>query len=306
MSIINRLLGKILFSQRVFELCQKFGLHIMHKHFYSPIPDTQLLKDRTDLWQQEMELVGVDLKLRQQLDLLENVFPRFVKECDFPLNKTSTPYEYYINNGSFGLVSAAVLHCMIRHFAPKTIVEVGSGNSTYVSARASLMNQEDGKVTTLISIEPYPNEVLKKGFPGLSELISKNVEEVDINFFLQLEDRDLLFIDSSHVVRIGGDVNFLYLEVLPRLKKGVVVHIHDIFFPKHYPEDTVIRYRNFWSEQYLLQAFLTHNNQFEVLWCGSYIYLKYPERLKSAFPPPEGLGFHRNYFSSSFWMRKTR
>jgi hypothetical protein len=297
----------MLFSQLTFEFFQKFGIHVTQNHFYSPIPDTKILGSKKDLWEKEMELVGVDLNVERQIDLLENIFPEFREEYDFPLNKTSTPYEYYINNGAFGLISAAVLHCMIRYFAPRTIIEVGSGNSTYVSARAGQMNQARGQVAAnIISIEPYPNEVLRKGFPGLSELIPKRVEEVDINFFSQLDDKDILFIDSSHVVRTGGDVNFLYLEVLPRLKKGVVIHIHDVFFPKHYPKDWIIRNRNFWTEQYILQAFLTYNNQFEVLWCGSYIYFKYLERLKSIFPPPKGLGFCENYFSSSFWMRKIK
>lgn len=304
MSTIMRALGKMLLSQRIFEFFQRCGIHVVHNHFYSPIPDTSVLKSKKDLWEKEMELVGINLNIEGQLDLLENLFPKFRNEYDFPLNKTSTPHEYYITNGRFGLVSAAVLHCMIRHFAPRTIIEVGSGNSTYASARASMMNEADGQITKLISIEPYPNQVLRKGFPGLSELIPKKVEEVDISLFSQLEEQDILFIDSSHAVRIGGDVNFLYLEVLPRLKKGVVVHVHDIFFPKHYPEDWVMRDLKFHTEQYLLQAFLTYNNRFEVLWCGSYMYLKYLEKLKSVFPPPKGLGFHENYFSSSFWMRK--
>jgi len=304
MTLIKRTFDKIVFSQRTFEFFQDFGIHVMRKHFYSPIPDTRVLKVKKDLWETEMELVGVDLNIEMQLDLLENVFPRFREECDFPLNKTSTPYEYYITNKGFGFISAAVLHCMIRHFDPRIIIEVGAGSSTYVSARACVMNQAYGRATELISIEPYPNQVLKQGFPGLAELIPREVEEVDINLFSQLEDRDILFIDSSHTIRIGGDVVFLYLEVLPRLKKGVIIHIHDVFFPKHYPKDWVIRKRWFWTEQYLLQAFLTYSNQFEVLWCGSYIYLKYPERLKATLPPPEGLGFHEHYFSSSFWMRK--
>lgn len=251
-----------------------------------------------------MELVGVELNIMQELDLLENVFSKYRRECDFPLVRTSIPHEYYMNNGGFGLISAAVLHCMIRHFSPKTILEVGSGNSTYVSARASMMNAEHGQPTTLISIEPYPNQVLREGFPGLSELIVKKAEDVDISFFSQLEAGDILFIDSSHVVRLGGDVNFLYLEVLPRLKAGVIVHIHDVFFPKQYPKKWVIQKRKFWTEQYLLHAFLTYNSQFEVLWCGSYMYMKYPDRLREVFPPPAGLGFHENYFSSSFWMRR--
>ena len=305
MSIVKRAVGKVLFSRKTFAFFQEFGVHVLRKHFYSPIPDTKHLEARSDFWEREMELVGVELKPDRQLELLANVFSQYRGECDFPLNRTSIPHEYYINNGAFGLISAAVLHCMIRHFGPETIIEVGSGNSTYVAAQAGLMNRESGRDTKLISIEPYPSEVLKKGFPGLSELIPTQVEALDKSFFAQLEEGDILFIDSSHVVRIGGDVVFLYLEVLPRLKAGVIVHIHDIFWPHHYPKEWVVERQFFWTEQYLLQALLTHNATFEVLWCGSYMYLKYPERLRAAFPPPPGLGCRQNYFSSSFWLRKT-
>ncbi len=304
MSVITRVLGKVFLSLRAFEFFQKLGVHVTRKHFYSPIPDTDLLKARKGLWEEEMELVGVDLNVHAQLRLLEDVFSSFQEEYTFPLNRTSKPYEYYINNGDWGFVSASVQHAIIRHFAPRAVIEVGSGNSTYVAARASLMNETKGLNTKLISIDPYPNQILKKGFPGLSELLSRRVEEVDLDFFSQLDDTDILFIDSTHVVRIGGDVNFLYLEVLPRLKKGVIVHVHDIFFPRQYPRKWVVQDLQFWTEQYLLQAFLTFNKHFEVLWCGSYMYLKYPERLKSAFPPPKGLAVDENYFSSSFWMRK--
>ena len=305
MAIIRRILSKILLSQEIFEFFQKFGVHVMRKHFYSPIPDTKVLSENVDIWEEEKELVGVDLNVKGQMDMLEKVFPVYREEFNFPLDRTSIPWEYYINCGAFGLISAAVLHCMIRYFAPRTIIEVGSGNSTYISARAGLLNQKQGKVTNLISIEPYPNEVIKKGFPGLSRLIPEKVEKIDIGLFSHLEEGDILFIDSSHVVKIGGDVNFLYLDVLPRLKKGVIVHIHDIFFPAQYPKDQIIKNRNFWTEQYLLRAFLIYNSHFEVLWCGSYMYSKYLKKLKSIFPSPGGLGFRGNYFSSSFWMRKT-
>lgn len=303
MSSIRRLL--VVLYNNIFLFLQRLGIHVTRCHFYSPIPDTNELDARKELWEQETELVGIDLGIEKQLDLLENVFPRFRNECDFPLHSTSMPYEYYINNGTFGLISAAVLHCMIRHFTPQRMIEVGSGHSTYVSARAAKMNEGyNGVVTNLISIDPYPNQILRKGFPGLSKVIPNKVEQVDIDIFSKLDDQDILFIDSSHVVRIGGDVNFLYLEVLPRLRKGVLVHIHDIFFPKHYPKDWVTRNQRFWTEQYILQAFLTYNNQFEVLWCGSYMYLKYLDKLKSTFPPPKGLGHNENYFSSSFWIRR--
>ncbi len=298
-------LGSTLFSQRLFEFFQKLGINLTGNHFFSPIPDTRALATREALWETDSELPGVDLNVKEQLHFLDSVFPRFSHECNFPLHKTSTPHEYYINNGSFGLISAAVLHCMIRHFRPKMIVEVGSGYSTLVAARASMMNQADGVHTDFVSIEPYPIQPLRKGIPGLSRLEPRNVEDIDIDFFARLEEGDILFIDSSHVIRIGGDVVFLYLEVLPRLKSGVIIHIHDIFFPKNYPKDWVLKQRRFWNEQYLLQAFLTHNRHFDVLWCGSYIYWNFQTALLSTFPPPHGLGFHENYFSSSFWMRKT-
>lgn len=304
MARIKRAIHKVLFSQKSFELFQRHGINVTRHHFYNPIPDTRTLAADDGLWEQESKLAGVDLNVEKQLQMLSDVFPKFQPEYDFPLNRTATPHEYFINNGAFGLVSAAVLHGMIRHFSPRTIIEVGSGNSTYVSARASLMNEADGHPTKLIAIEPYPNRVLKKGFPGLAKLVRKKVEQVGVDFFSKLEAGDILFIDSSHVVRMGGDVNLLFLEVLPVLKKGVVVHIHDIFLPHHYPKDWVLRKQNFWTEQYLLQAFLIGNRDFEVLWCGSYVYSKHPEKLKSAFPPPAGLGFGDNYFSSSFWMRK--
>jgi hypothetical protein len=283
---------------------ERAGFHITRNHFYSPIPDSRELRRRKEIWEKEKSLAGINFNRETQLDFLENIMPKFKKECDFPLNQTSIPYEYYINNGAFGLVSGATLHSMIRHFMPSVIIEVGSGLSTYVSARACRMNEEEGHPTKLISIEPYPNPVLRAGFPGLGEVYFKRVEEIETDFFDQLGDGDILFIDSSHVVRIGGDVNYLYLEVLPRLKKGVVIHIHDIFFPNDYPIEWVLGERRFWTEQYLLQAFLIHNDRFEVLWCGSYIYHTHLDKLRVTFPTPEGLGVTHNYFSSSFWMRK--
>jgi predicted O-methyltransferase YrrM len=183
---------------------------------------------------------------------------------------------------------------MIRHFQPRLIIEVGSGFSSLISAEAAAKNTN----SALICIEPSPQDFLRKGLPGLRSLIEKRVEELDLEFFTQLDSNDILFIDSSHTVKIGGDVNYLFLEVLPRLKPGVIVHVHDIFFPFEYRRDWVKDERRFWTEQYLLQAFLTFNAEFEVLMCNSYLDLHYLEDVKSTFPnsPPRGGG--------SFWMRR--
>jgi hypothetical protein len=129
------------------------------------------------------------------------------------------------------------------------------------------------------------------------------VEQVPLESFLHLDENDILFIDSSHVIKIGGDVNYLLLEVLPRLNKGVVVHFHDVFLPEEYPKRFVFERHQFWSEQYLLQAFLSFNYAFEVLWAGYYMYHNYPREFKSVFPSyTEG----ERHAPGSFWIRRKK
>jgi len=304
MSLVRRSFERVLFSRRSFELFQRLGIHVTPNHFYSPVPDTRELDRRPGFWDEECDMPGVDLREAAQLDWLRQVVAPLRHECRFPLDPTGVPHEYFVRNGAFGLISAAVLHCMIRHVSPRTVVEVGSGNSTCVAARAALMNQAEGKPARLIAVEPYPGEVLRRGVPGLTRLIAEKAQDVPRDLFTGLQAGDILFIDSSHVVRMGNDVLFLYLDVLPRLAKGVVVHIHDIFLPRHYPRRWVVDGRRFWAEQYLLQAFLALNPSFEVLWCGSLMQHKHPGALREVFPLPDGLSAEEGYASSSFWMRR--
>ncbi|HET8580408.1 MAG TPA: class I SAM-dependent methyltransferase [Nitrospiraceae bacterium] len=305
MSTVARALGHVIFSPRSLEYFRRLGIHVVKNDYYSPIPDTYELSRRNGFWDGESELVGINMNIASQLHLLEKVFPLYLAECNFPKHGADLLHEYYASNTTFGVLSAIVLHCMIRHFAPKRIIEIGSGSSTFVSARASLLNQEHGHTTELVVIDPYARDVFRKGFHGLSSLVRERVEDVNLDLFSQLGERDILFVDSSHVVRIGGDINFLYLEVFPRLRKGVIIHIHDIFFPFNQPREWVIDRRRFWTEQYLLQAFLVFNRGFEVLWCESYMRHKAHGNLEPVFG--EALqcdtdrGHSRGY---SFWMRK--
>ena len=124
------------------------------------------------------------------------------------------------------------------------------------------------------------------------------MEDIDLEFFSQLDSGDILFIDSSHTVRIGGDVNYLFLEVLPRLKPGVIVHVHDIFFPFDYRREWVLDEFRFWTEQYLLQAFLTFNSEFEVLLANNYLSHYHKDAVKTVFPSLPSWG------GGSFWMRR--
>jgi hypothetical protein len=289
--------------KKTFPIWERFGIHVTPNHFYEPIPDTRSLGD--NLWTNPSALVGLQMNEEGQRRLLEMFASNYRSEYEgLPKDRTPIPYRYYVNNGAFESVDGELLYSMIRHFRPRRIIEVGSGNSTYLSAQAILKNAEDnnGYECELTAIEPYPNPVLKKGFPGLTGLIQKRIQDVPFSEFEKLGENDILFIDSSHVLKIGSDVQYEYLEILPRLRKGVLVHSHDIFLPSEYPKEWVLKNHIFWTEQYLLQAFMAFNDSFEVLLAASYIHVRHPEWLESAFS-----SYDRGYrWPGSFWMRRTR
>jgi len=183
---------------------------------------------------------------------------------------------------------------MVRHFQPQLILEIGGGFSSLLLSEAAAKNNG----SSVICIEPFPPEFLKQGSPGLRSLIEKEVQDIDLDFFAQLASGDILFIDSSHTVKIGGDVNYLFLEVLPRLSPGVIVHIHDIFLPFEYRRKWVVDELRFWTEQYLLQAFLAFNSDYEVLIANNYLSHYYEEDLKATFPDLPCWG------GGSLWMRR--
>ncbi len=299
-TLLSRFLAKVLprclHSKKfpeIFRLWERHGFHVTPVHFYQPIPDTRSLPET--LWDQPSKLVGIDMNDAMQLDLLRNQFPKFRHEYDrFPAEPTGEPGRFHFNNGLFDGTDALVAYCMIRHFQPRLIIEVGSGFSSLVAAEAIAKN----KKSDLICIEPFPRDFLRQGFPGLHSLIEKRVQDIDLEFFSQLHSGDILFIDSSHTVKIGGDVNYLFLEVLPRLNRGVIVHVHDIFLPFDYRRDWVMDEFRFWTEQYLLQAFLSFNSEFEVLMANGYLVHRYLEDFKATFPNSPW------WRPGSFWMRR--
>jgi hypothetical protein len=278
---------------RYFNFWEKHGFHVTPVHFYQPVPDTRALSDH--LWALPSMMVGVEMNEAAQLRLLRDVFPRFRDEYNqLALTPTGRPHEFYLSNGAFEGTDALVLYCMMRHFKPKLMLEVGAGFSSRLAARAALRNGN----TKLTCIEPYPDAVLRKGFLGLSSLITKRVQDVGLELFQTLGAGDILFIDSSHVVKCGGDVNYLILEVLPRLHPGVIVHLHDIFLPWEMPKSWIMEHHLFWTEQYLLQAFLTFNLEFEVLFANNYMGVKHRQEMRAAFPTSQWWG------GGSFWIRR--
>lgn len=163
---------------------------------------------------------------------------------------------------------------------------------------------EDGKSGSITAIEPFPKPVLKKLLSksnGNVTLIQNKVEDVNIQLFEKLQSGDILFIDSSHVVKIGNDVHYLYLSVLPKVPVGTIIHIHDIRFPYDYPKEWVLKAKKFWTEQYLLQMFLVFNDSFEILFASNYMYDKYPVLMEESLV---GLSDKGDGWPGSFWFRR--
>ncbi len=303
-SVLARVVARMAETGEGTDACLAWQALPMPVHFYSPIPDIGDLRAR-NIWNKRSELSGVDFRPEEQVKLLQQLGAEFGAECNWPAQGKAGTGVFFTENNSFSFGCAASTHCMIRRLRPKRVIEVGSGNSSLIIKGALQRNAaEDGWRADYTIVDPYPSESTRRALEGVAMVHARRVELVDPAFFDQLGDGDVLFIDSGHTVRIGGDVNFLYLDVLPRLAPGVAVHIHDIPMPYEYPEvyATNPKFRQFWTESYLLQAFLSHNAAFEVLLGMYFLQRDYSAVFARAFPcciPAE----HKQQ-AASFWMKR--
>ncbi len=278
-----------------FELWQRHNYHILPLHFYSPIPDTGMLA-ASKLWQQARDLAGIDWNLDCQIEHLAKLFPPFGAELADELDHGWLKrFRFSLANDAFVGADPAILYAFIRNYRPRTVIEIGSGHSSRVMAAAMSKNGRG----ELISIDPFPSDQLVVEMSDFSHtIIRRQVEQLQSCFFDRLDSDDVLFIDSTHTVRTGGDVNFLFLEVLPRLKPGVIIHLHDIFLPEEYPREWLLKKHVFWAEQYLLHAFLLFNSSFEILMANHYLANEHPDLLRQCFPRLLSWG------GASFWIRR--
>lgn len=285
------------FLARTFRVWERLGFHVTPVHYYQPLPK---LNDLTaDVLSRHSALAGIDLREDAQLALLEQIRANYSAEYrDLPIvRQNAGPDGFHVDNPAFKSVDVEILYGLVRAQRPSRVIEIGAGYSTLVVRRALEKNAREGSPGHLRSIDPYPNPRLD--LSAATELIRRPIQEMELTLFDELAANDILFIDSTHVVKAGGDVQYEFLEILPRLRPGVIVHIHDIFLPAEYPAEWFHRFRYFWTEQYLLQAFLAFNRAFEVVWLGSYMHLQNPDRLKEAFPS-YGPGVH----PASCWIRR--
>jgi len=269
-----------------------------HGHFYSPLVDNDEVKRMEDrIWPVNPRVLGIELHDEDHRRLLEEEFPKYSPGFNYPLENAflSNTYDYFLNNSQYAGLDAMTLFCMLQMLRPKRLMELGCGYSTLLAADVKRRFLNDS--LTISCVEPYPQDFLKQGVPGVDDLFQQKIEDLPVDIFSTLEAGDFLFIDTSHVSKTGSDVNHIYFEILPRLSPGVIIHIHDIFLPGDYPKSWAIDEGRNWNEQYLVRALLMYSSAFEVMFCCYNAYLKFPDLIKRLFNGAL-------YGGGSLWIRK--
>ena len=293
---------------KTFSMLDRAGVHVMPKHYYTPVPDCTWLRQNQSLWIERSSLTGIDWDLAEQFAWLQDVCQPYYGEV-----AGLKSYYSFTQNGSgpgYGEIESQVLHCFVRRFAPANIIEIGSGVSTMCMLEAAGLNQRDGKRFPRVTcVEPFPSQNLRQRKEV--ELIPQFCQQVPLSLFDRLSAGDLLFIDSTHAVKVGSDVMRIYLEIIPHLPAGVFLHIHDVYLPYAYPRD-VFNMPYWWQETALLMALLTNNSRLSVLTCLSALHYDYPQQMQKLLtdyrpaPNHEGLAVSPSdpgHFPASIWLK---
>ncbi len=270
---------------------ERVGLQLVLKTYYSPIPDLSALPER--IWEEADPMRGIEIDLDAQAQRLSGLSGHIDEFASAAV--PSLAYEEL--NASYPLPDARLLYAMVREQHPASIVELGSGQTSRVIAQACAANAAEGVPSRFEAYDPFPTAV-DESLPGLAALHRTPAQEVAEQVFRGLKDGDILFVDTTHTVKIGSDVNRIVLRVLPLLEPGVVVHFHDICLPYEYPRYLFEQYALYWAEQYLLQAFLSMNPSFEVLYATDALC-----RDRRAAVAEIGLA-GPSESGSSFWIRR--
>lgn len=270
--------------------------HKIPGHFYSPLVDpAEVGRDAARIWPASPTAFGIDFNDACHERLLSRVFPALVRDFDYPLTGGDDGEldHFYDRNGQFAHLDSRAAFCLLRHLRPGRIVEVGSGYSSLLMQDVNRRFLGGG--CRITCIEPFPRPFLLRGD---FDLVRERVQDVPLAYFDTLAPGDLLFIDSSHVCKTGSDVAYLLLEVLPRLTPGVLIHVHDIFLPGDYPRNWVEQVEISWNEQYVLQALLTLNRGYRVLFGSAYAARRFGAQVDAI------TGEHVPFGGSSLWLMR--
>jgi hypothetical protein len=261
---------------------QRLGINIVPNNFYSEIPDIDTIeRSLADGWDDSFDYIFNHGRMDA---FLRDCLAPFCHEFDPPL-AARLPGEYAWQNTAFSYSDATAYYCFIRYLRPRTIVEVGCGWSTLVADLACKRNGA-GRI---ICIDPFPPDFVDR-IDSVASVVRQPVQQIDQQFFDgELADGDIFFIDSTHTVKHDSDCLYLYLKILPRLRRSVFIQAHDIFLPKSLPPPFLRRDHIYWTEQYLLMAYLIDNARTDVLYGSRYHFERNRERLtefmKGRFAP---------------------
>jgi len=301
----------------IYKLGVRLGVHILPAHYYAPVPNIIELERTVDRWAKPSAMAGVDIDLDEQVDNLRRVCAPFQQEfCGNPLYKHAVNQPFRSGHSRFfGYIEAQVLYAAIRYYKPARLIEIGGGVPSYCASQAISMNRRDTGINGHTTcIEPDPVDMIKNLDKTSEhfELIARPIQDVPLKYFTQLQPNDIVSIDSNHVVKPGGEVNYIVLEILPIIPKGVLVQIHDIYFPYVYDREVL---RNFLhtSETPLVAAFLACNTRYKILFALSMLHYGRRREMQSALPEyqPEsdwqgmrvGEYDEGKHFPSSLWLR---
>jgi hypothetical protein len=300
-----------------YKLGVRLGVYILPAHEYVSEPNIIKLERTVDAWAKPSAMPGIYIDLDEQIANLRRVCARFQEEF-FGNQHYQYAVKHAVNQSfrsgrsrTFGYVEAQVLHAAIRYYKPARLIDIGGGVPTYCASQAISMNCQDTGVKGRITcIEPYPVDLIKN--LNNVELIERPVQQVPLEYFRQLGVNDIVFIDSNHVVRSGSEANYIVLDILPILSKGVLVQIHDMYFPYDYDRDVL---RNFIhpNETALVGAFLACNTRYKTLFSLSMLHYNRRREMQRVLPEynPEsdwkgmrvGEYDSAKHFPSSLWLR---
>lgn len=278
----------------VYQDAKKYrSLFVPPGHYYSPI-SSPITEEKHNEYLGFTNLTGIDINEAQQLINLD----KFQKHYgEIPFSETeSSEFRYYFKNNFYSYSDSIILYSFLREFAPNRIIEIGSGfsSSVILDTNQRFFNNK----IEVACIEPYASRLkgLLKEEDNLN-IIEKDLQKVDVSIVEKLEENDILLIDSTHISKSQSDVNYYMFELFPKLKSGVLIHIHDIFYPFEYPLEWINMGRS-WNELYLLRAFLTHNKEYQIEYFNDFMGKHHSSKLKESMP------LCLNNTGGSIWLRK--
>lgn len=273
---------------------QQAGYHLQPNDFYTPLNDLAFLEANRDLWAGAQPVDGIAWEPARQLEVVAEV-GQFVEELRDVPDRSATPGAFCWDNGFWNNSDALVQYGLVRSRQPRRYVEIGCGWSSLLLARALARNTRACEVDL---VEPYGNDALLSTLPAAWSLHRTPLQRAPLSLVERLAAGDVLFYDGSHCAKVASDVNWFFFRLLPRLRPGVLIHLHDIFLPEDYPETWIFDRGQTWNEQYLLQAFLMHNDAYRVLIANRYLFRLHADTLERHYRGVQPT------WGCSFWLEK--